>query len=104
MLQSDEGKTFLGDVLAPGNANNISNSGLVNQGSQMNENEGNKNLDVSVISESDIVESRNLSTASNTLEANVSHNQEMLTSSSESDIDKKVHNIDNSRYMGFLPF
>lgn len=96
MLQSDEAKTFLGDVLAPGNANNISNSGLVNQGSQLNEHEGNENLNESVISESDIVASRNLSTASNTMEENVTHNEEMLTSSGESDIDRKVGNLSSS--------
>ena len=68
----------------------MANSGIVHQGSQMNESEGNENLNASAISDSDIVRSRNLSTASNTLEQNVTHNDDILTSSGESDMDKKV--------------
>ena len=98
MLQSDEAKTFLGDVLAAGNGSNVSDGGNMSQSTPLLD--GNEDLNVSGISESDVIVSGDLSTGSQKSEANVnlSHSdispqhEEFLTSSGESDLDRKVHN------------
>ena len=102
VLQSDEAKTFLGDVLSPDGTSNISVDPTTVPPVQLTDEEGNDgDLNVSGISESDVIASRNLSTGSHESDAGISipqreilspqhTSEEFLTSSGESDIDKKV--------------
>ena len=101
VLQSDEAKTFLGDVLSPDGTGNISVDPTTVPPLQLTDEEGTDgDLNVSGISESDVIASRNFSTGSQS-DAGICMRQrdilspqhtsdEFLTSSGESDIDKKV--------------
>ena len=99
MLQSDEAKTVLGDVLSAGSYSNISDGESINQTIQLSEDD--ENLNISRISESNVIVSGNMSSGSHNPDSkfNVSQGhvsphrtEELLTSSGESDIDKKVNN------------
>ena len=82
VLQSDEAKTFLGDVLGAGNSSNISDGEMAMM----------TNID-----NSQSLSTRDLCTTSHITEPikqnvqnSVSCNDDIQTSSSESDVDKKV--------------
>ena len=102
VLQSDEAKTFLGDVLAPVTSGNINDEATVGPRLQLTDDEGaDGDLNVSGISESDVIASGDLSTGSHQSNADLNlpqgdilspqhANEEYLTSSGESDMDRMV--------------